>query len=1052
MTRIYANAQDYYFKHYQTENGLSHNAVFASLQDRNGFLWFGTMDGLNRFDGYNFKVFRRLPNDPTSIGNNNIRCLTEDKNGKIWVGTNEGLFIYDPMTESFQQFKEGKSMEILDIKFDLNGNLWFIGNFDLFTYNYKHKQLKTYSKNRFFEATEICVTKNNSIWVGTHDGKIQRYNWQDDNFETFNIFSNPKNTSLKLVTKILDTNNGYLLIGGAKQGLKSFNLDTYESTNLLTNHETDNDLYVKDIIQYSENEYWIASENGLYIYNAITNTFKNLKKQYNNPWYLSDNAIYTLLKDKEGGLWIGTYFGGVNFYPKDYTPFEKHFPISGENSLTGNAVREIHPDQYGNLWIGTEDGGLNKLDTTTNKFSNFKAGDKPEEIANNNIHGLLLTGDTLWIGNLEQGLDLMNIKTGKVIKHYSSPEAFGSNFILAILQTSDKKILLVSARGLYIYHPEQKKFSLVKNVPEYIFYTSIFEDSKGNVWLGTWRDGLYTFNFKSDSSKVYKYDPNNSNSLSNNRINSIFEDSNKNIWVATEEGLSKLNKDLQSFRRYTTLNNFPSNLIYMIMEDENLNLWITTSKGLVYLNPVTQEQRVFTKANGLLSDQFNYNSAYKGPNGKMYFGGVKGMISFNPKSFLRNTNIPPVFITGFQVYNKELKIASDGSPLTKSIMFTDTIVLKSQQSSFSIDFAAISYTSPTMTEYAYKMEGLDKDWTYLKTNRKAFFTELPPGVYTFKVNAYNSSGTRRGKEAKLTIEILPPFWKSHLAYSLYAIILTLVIICGFRRYHFTLKLKNKRKLIEIANKKEKDLYNAKIDFFTNIAHEIRTPLTLIKGPMEKIMDKAQEIPSIKNNLIIMDRNTNRLLELTNQLLDFRKTEKDGFITTFSRVDISDILQDVYSRFKPTAKQKKLIFNISMPSKPIYAVLDKESLEKIISNLISNAIKYADKEILITLKLIGGENNTHFEIKVKNDGYLIPNSMSDKIFEAFFRLPESKPSFGTGLGLPLSRSLAQLQNGTLTFNPSDNNLNVFILILPLQQNQDQQYDNTNIVEKEINTHE
>lgn len=1024
---IKAYGQSYYFNHYEVEHGLSHNTVLSSLQDRNGFIWFGTSDGLNRFDGYTFKVFKHARTDPNSIGNNKIHSLHEDKRGIIWIGTNEGMFTYNPLTENFIRFKEAGRMEIIDINIDQHGVLWFISDFTLNSFNFESKQLRTYNKESFFHATSICITERNELWIGTVNGKIQKYNRSTNTFKAFDVFSKSKVTDLKYITKIIDSNKGFLLIGTAKQGLKSFNLSTSNYKDLLSFDENHLELYVRNIIQYSKDEFWIASENGIYIYNLKDKKFKNLKKQYNNPWYISDNAIYSLLKDDEGGLWAGTYFGGINYFPKGYTPFKKYFPMNGANSLSGNAVREIHPDNYGNLWIGTEDGGLNKLNLESGAFSHYKSSGIASETSNNNIHGLLVTGDTLWIGSFEQGLDLMNIKTGKNIQHFSSPKSFQSNFIYDIIQTSNDQIILATGKGLYKYNSRNSTFSVIKNVPDYLFYTSIFEDSKGNIWVGTLRDGLYTFNLNSDTANLYKHETENINSLSNNRINSIFEDSYKNIWIATEGGLCKLDKNGQTFKTYSTENNFPSNLIYSILEDNNLNLWITTSKGLVFLNPVTEEQQVFTVANGLLSDQFNYNSSYKAPDGRIYFGSVKGMISFNPNEFLRDTYIPSVFITGFQVYNQELEINRNGSPLTKSITFTDTVILKSNQSSFSIDFAALSFTSPKMTNYVYKMEGLDKDWTYLNTNRKAFFTKLPPGNYTFRVNAYNSSKSRQGKEAKLVIQILPPFWKSSLAYFIYFITGSLLIFYVMQH----IKQKNQRKLILMGHQKEKDLYNAKIDFFTNIAHEIRTPLTLIKGPMEKIIKKSEEIPAIKNNLIIMERNTDRLLELTNQLLDFRKTEKDGFMLSFLNVNISEVLTSTFSLFKSAAEQKNIEFKLYIPSTPVYGFIDNESFQKIISNLLNNAIKYAESKILVILKY--KENDKYFEIEFKNDGTIIPNHMKDKIFDAFFRLNELSSSLGSGLGLALVRSLTHLNNGTITLKESEEKLNVFILHLPIHQN-------------------
>ena len=359
-----------------------------------------------------------------------------------------------------------------------------------------------------------------------------------------------------------------------------------------------------------------------------------------------------------------------------------------------------------------------------------------------------------------------------------------------------------------------------------------------------------------------------------------------------------------NFKTYS--NGFPSNFILSILEDNKRNLWISTSKGVVCFNIATKRLITYTTVNGTLNDQFNFNSAYKDSKGNMYFGSVKGMISFHPDEILNNEFIPPVYITGFQVFNQELNIADKGSPLKKSVTYTDKITLDYDQSTISIGFAALSYTEPEMSEYAYKMEGLDKNWTYLKRNRTAYFTHLVPGTYTFKVKASNSSGIWNQQETVLTIQILPPWWASNLAYACYTILAAIIIFYIIWYYHKRAEAKNKRKFELLAIAKEKEIFNAKIEFFTNVAHEIRTPLTLMKGPLEKVIKRSDDNPDIKNNLKIMERNTNRLIDLTNQLLDFRQTEIKGFSLNFVRANISELLEDTFTGFKFLAEQKNIL--------------------------------------------------------------------------------------------------------------------------------------------------
>lgn len=1013
------------------ENGLSNNAVICSLQDKKGFLWFGTKDGLNRFDGYSFKIFRTDADKPGSIGNNFIHSLYEDENGILWVGTESGLYQYNAATESFTLLNTAYNFQIRDIWSDQKGTLWFIAGFTLLKYKEAQKSLVAYPIERFFEATSICITPDGTVWAATTTGYLKKYIERTNSFESFDVFSHSRPTVSKWIEKIYSTRNGSILIGTSNQGAKIFNATTATYKDILTYNRDKTELFARNFIQTSEVEFWVATESGIFIYNTQTESFTNIKKTYNDPYSISDNAVYTFCADKEGGIWTGTYFGGINYYSKQFTPFKKYFPKIGENSLSGNVVREMCQDKTGNLWVGTEDAGLNMLNVQEGKFTNFQPTGVTGSISYANIHGLLVTGNELWIGTFEHGLDVMDIKTKKVIRHYSKntgARSLNSNFIYCIYETGSGQIIIATTKGAFYYNRSTDDFTPVQGLPLNNWYSSLLEDEEGILWAGTYGNGINYYNTKTNKAGNFRYTTN-KNSLGSDRVNSVFEDSNKDLWFATEGGLSKFNRSTNDFKTYTTKNGFPSNFIISILEDEDKKLWISTTKGLVCFNLKTEKLNVYTKANGLLNDQFNFSSAYKDDTGRMYFGSTKGLISFHPREFKQNKFVPPLYITGFQVHNRELVIAGRNSPLKKSIIQTDKIILPYDESTFSIDFAALNFSAPEMVEYAYKMEGLDKDWTFLKSNRKAYFTELPAGTYTFKIKAANSSGVWNQPETKLLIVILPPWWWSWQAYSVYALLFIVIIYYSIRNYHKKIEEKNRRKieLLEIA--KEKEIFKAKIEFFTNVAHEIKTPLTLIKGPLEKVIKKAADLPQVTNSLKIMEKNTNRLIDLTNQLLDFRQTEIKGFSLNFVKADISELLRETYLNFKPLAEQKNLYFTIKLPRTKIYGFVDIEALNKVLSNLFSNAIKYADKKVQIHL-LNFASGDTFFTIEIKNDGYIIPFGMREKIFEPFFRLKETEKQKGTGIGLALSRSLTDLHKGVLDLKEPENNMNTFFLKLPV----------------------
>lgn len=1023
--------QSIVFRKYQVENGLSNNATVSCLQDSKGFMWFGTKDGLNRFDGYTFKIFRNDQDDPNSLGNNFVYSISEDRNNMLWIGTEKGIYKYNPLTEKFLYISAAGSDRIKDIKIDPAGNIWFIAGFTLAKYQEKTNSCEWFDRTKFFDATSICITDDGAIWAASSTGFLYSYNPSTNHFIAFDVFKNSQATTYKWIEKIY-SKSGYILIGTSNQGVKLFDIKTFTYKDILTYNEDKTGIFARTFVSVSDNECWIGTESGIFIYDLKNNSYRHIKKEFDNPDAISDNAVYSFCKDKEGGMWVCTYFGGINYYPIQNTPFKKFYPKTDMNSLSGNVIREIHEDNDGNLWIGTEDGGLNKLNIKTQKFDYYKPTENRNSISYSNIHGLLVDGTKLWVGTFEHGLDVMEISSGKVIKHYAAgtdSNSLKSNFIYCINKLNNGDIVIGTTIGAYLFNKKKETFNLLPGMPLNNWYTCLQEDKVGIIWAGTYGNGLNYYDTKTKRNGNYHFNAADKTGIPNDRINNIFQDTNDDLWIATESGLCKVNRNKKSFEVFTTKNGLPSNFILSILEDNNKNLWVSTSKGLVRFNTENYKTVTYTTANGLLNDQFNFNSAYKDKNGKMFFGSVKGMISFDPQSFTNDTFVPPVYLTSFQVFNKDLQIDEAGSPLKKSIIYSDKITLTHQQSTINIGFAALSFSAPEISEYAYKMEGLDDRWTYLKKNRNAYFTELSSGTYTFKVKASNKSGVWSNIETKIIIEVLPPWWLSKLAYGCYVLFGLLCVYFAIRYYHQMANAKNRRKfqLLEIA--KEKEIYKAKLDFFINVAHEINTPLTLIKAPLEKVIKKSNGTPEIHNYLKIMERNTDRLIELTSQLLDFRQTEIQGFRLNFTQVDIVMLLQDIFNSFIPLAEQKNIAFNLQVQSpSPILASVDTDAFNKIISNLLNNAIKYAATKAFVVL----GIEPAAFIIEVTNDGFIIPEDMADKIFEPFVRLKQTEKQKGTGIGLTLSLSLAHLHQGTLTLKKPDGKLNTFVLSLPIEQ--------------------
>lgn len=1019
MVAVSTYCQPYYFSHYQVENGLSNNAVMCSMQDHHGFMWFGTRDGLNRFDGRSFKVFKHHPADTNSIGSNAITCLSQDKENAIWAGTEKGIYKYDEAKESFTQLKVAGDASIRNLK--VRGDeIWYISLYTLYRYNVKTGDRKTFIIDQ--EVTAYCFLKDETLWITTSAGIVAKYDPGTDSFTQHNLFDQSPNSVSKWIESIFDTGTGILLIGTSNAGLKTFNTETFVYKNILTFNQDQTEIIVREILAISDDEYWIASQSGIYILNLKTGVYKNLTREQNDPYSLSDNIVHTLCKDKEGGIWAGTYFGGINYYPRQYITFKKYFPFASKNSISGYAVREICNDNDGNIWIGTEDAGLNKFDPVKGTFDQIKS------VSYSNIHGLLVNGENVWVGTYLHGLDIINARSGKKVAHYNTGNSkLGSNFIYSLYKTPTSQILVATDKGLYKYIVEENDFRLVPDVKK-VFFRALYQDQDGTTWAGTYGDGLFYFNERTGKKGQFLNEPSNPFSLPGNLINKIYEDSKGVLWLATEAGLAKFVKGTNRFEKVSTEDGLPSNVIYSMQEDSKGFLWISTSKGLVSYSPLTEEMKVYTKSHGLLTDQFNYNSGYKDKKGQLFFGSVKGLVSFYPDSIREYDYAPPVFLTGFQLNNEELTINNEGSPLENSITFTRKINLSYDQSTFSIDFAALTFTSPNTVNYVYKMEGLDEKWTRLQTNRKIYFTELKPGEYTFMVSAIVGATGKPGEPATLIIKIFPPAWKTWWAYTIYLVTIISIALLVIRHFYNRAKEKNKAAWERLEFEKERENYKDKIQFFTNVAHEIRTPLTLIKGPMENIMEKADQIPLIRSSLEIMNKNTDKLLHLSGQLLDFRKVEMNGFRLNLSREDISELLREQHQSFSVIAKQHNITLSLDCP-KFLHAYIDLEAFNKILSNLWDNAVKYAQSTVFVSLTSNDLENK-QYTITFKNDGYLVPIEMKDEIFMSFYRAKETAKLPGTGIGLTLSRSLAELHAGTLELCLPEKNMNTFKLRLPV----------------------
>ena len=1026
LCSINGKAEKYYFQHLGLKNKLSQSSVLCITQDRSGFMWFGTKDGLNRYDGSTFRIFKNDYTRPNSLGNNVINALYENKDGKLWVGTDNGIYLYDPTIESFSKLDSPSqdsvyiTQPVIQMATDPKGNIWVIVESQgVFCYDNDKHSLFHYPVPDTHALSSICIDFQHTVWIG-YKGKGLYYT--NDKFKTFHLFRTKDQKNIftgDQIFKILPESHNMLYTGSSKGGVKCINIVAQTVTDLLPSESESENIFVRNIYHIDENKLWIATEHGIYTYNKQTKEKQHITFNPNDAYSLSDNAIYSICKDDEGGIWIGSYFGGIDYYPTQYSTFEKYYPMVGENSLQGRVVREFCEDKDGNLWIGTEDGGLNKFDPKTKLFSQLNLPG-----LHYNIHALCLDDNTLWIGTYSKGVHALDLNTNRS-RHYvmgRSDNTLSDNNIYSMCHTSSGDLYVGTTSGLNLYNRKSDDFTRIHKM-DGIFVFNILEDSRGNIWFATYNSGIFKYNPRNGTWKNYLSTPDNPYGLPYNKVISIYEDSKQRLWFTMlGRGFCSFNQDSEVFTAYDSSQGLANDVIYRIIETNDDILWLTSNKGLIRFNLKTKTWNIYGDNNGLLTNQFNYSSGIKSKDGTIYFGCINGFIGFKPEQFTENNYFPPTAVTDFLLFNKSTNIGTQDSPLSQSITYTKDIDLKYNQNSFAFRFAALYYAAPEENCLSYKLEGFDKEWYTTSKSSTATYTNLKPGNYTFCIKTANAKGEWNTDIKEIHIHIAPPFWKSVWAYLFYFLFAGSSIGYTWYRLRRQINEKQKRQMEILESEKEKEIYHAKIDFFTNIAHEIRTPLTLIKGPLENILKKEDlNRTEINENLSVMERNTSRLLDLTNQLLDFRKAETKGFRLNFMDCNISKLIRETHVRFNTTALQNGLTFDMALPEQDFKAPVDKEALTKILSNLFNNAVKYSVSRIKVTLTTEAENQPGFFSIRVCNDGQPIPKDMKEKIFEPFAQMkstPNGQRAAGTGIGLPLARSLAELHKGKLYLEDKD----------------------------------
>jgi signal transduction histidine kinase/ligand-binding sensor domain-containing protein/CheY-like chemotaxis protein len=1018
----------YDFHHIDMNNGLSHNAVMSIAQDKTGFMWFGTRKGLNRFDGMSVKSYTK--GSTQGLGNDNIQTIYVAANNHIWVGTENGVFIYDPITDSFVRFRQMSNLgSFVSGRINLiagEGRYIFISTVKdgLFRYDQRKKKLVNFY-NVPGPVLSMCFS-GNFVYVGFYGAGLQ----VTKDFKKFYPFTNKfglqpfQNQNITGVVKMPD---GNYYIGSDKLGLLELNTSEHSLTHLI-NVPNSEGLIVHQIGRIGR-KVCAATEGGLYVYDTYTCQLEHYFHDSTNPFSLSDNPLQCVYEDRNFGLWLGSYFGGVNYVSFQALDFKKFFPqLNVYNTLHGRRVKSFQEDLFGRIWIGTEDGGLNCYNPSTGHIGFVKASARFP-----NIQCLCMDGSLLWIGTYSNGLKILDTKTDNVVKSYgvsNKPGSLKDNSIFSIYRTRSGSMYLGTLSGLFEYYPRQNTFLSVKGLSPNIIYC-IYEDKFGDLWVDVNNIGLYMRRAHSNSWVLYSESSKGNRHISSNNVLSMFEDHSGRLWMSTEDGnLENFDRNIMSFRSYKSFKNkyLRNRVVYQIQEDQKGNFWMSTSNGLICYSPKGRSFRVYTTNNGLLSNNFSYFSSFISRKGDLYFGDTEGFVAFNPSfNFFDHKSFANIVATDFLINGINVGNESSHSLLPNSITYTRKLVLDYNENSFSIKIALLGFNDLAANLLEYKLEGFDKNWQTFDDNKGGYikYTNLPAGLYKLRVRARDINGKSVCKDYILDIMVKSPLYLRWWALFLYIAVFIMVVYLGWHYYDQRAKARQ-RILLEKANyEKDQELYQSKINFFTNIAHEIRTPLTLIKGPLEDIMHHKNSNEERKVNFNIMSQNVNRLTNLINQLLDFRKAERNGLKLNISQYNINKIFHDVYVRFTPVISRKGIVADVQLPSPDLLAYVDKEAVTKIFSNLLSNAVKYCKNVLKVHLY----HEDALFYLEICNDGPLIPESMRKNIFKPFVRVESSKYQTGSGIGLTLARTLAALHGGNLTFDVV-NDFNVFSMTMPI----------------------
>ncbi len=1016
---VFAQTDPFYFKHLTSSSGLSSNRIIAIQEDSEGFVWFATGDGVNLYDGSTIEVFDRY-----------LTCMVLDPATKnLLVGTSSGLEIFDKNTWSFNPVKIKNSLgHILDT-FQVNtlyhdaDNQLFVGGNSFYIINesltdFVEYQPPTGENEKNWEITTINQVDKDHVLLGTRDG-LWRLNLESGKYNR--IY---QNENLGIISKLFVDSESNLWICTYSKGIgfvKDGNINTdpifynQENGSLINNR-------VIDILEDEPQVFLIANiEGGLVRFDKNKEKINFYQPDIHDVGSINGKALTALMKDSHDNVWIGTYNSGVNFIDRHRKNFEFYQINFKENGLFNNNIRALFQDSKGEIWVGTkEGGGLSKFNRSEGTFVHYRPDPKNSSSLSDDYVLCIeeLDSTHLLIGTLKKGIEIFNKQT-EVFSHtmlYDNNSV--ANMVYAIHKDTNDKIWIDYGTSFFEFFPQTKTYEKIEGVES---IKCIIDEDENHIWLGTTNTGLFLFNTKTKEIE--------NAGIAAKEINGLQKDSQGNLWVATKSGLFLKKVNVNAFLNFTIEDGLANNQVLSLQVDNNDNVWASTTNGLSKYDYNNQRFFNYNVHDGLQGNEFERYVSLKTADGELVFGGRNGFNIFHPDKITEDSTVSNVIITSFNLFNKPVTIGGENSPLKKHISQTESLILNHEQSVITFGFVALNYSYPEKNQYAYKLEGFDDNWNFIENKREATYTNLPAGNYVFKVKASNSNALSNTNYNSIQIKVLPPWWKTTYAYLGYLFVIILLLATFYYFLYVYMKLKNNLKLEQIEKQTSIELHQAKLEFFTNISHEFRTPLTLIISPLDKLLNSNVSDVSLLRHLKLMHCNASRLLRLINQLMDFRKVGKGMMTLKAIKYDIVKLTNDIAKSFDYRAEEFLINYNVISSEPEIFVFLDLEKYDIILHNLLFNAFKFtkAHGNITIEICVLNKKGNQFVEVRVIDDGKGISENNTTQIFEEFHQIDDDMK--GTGIGLSLTKKLVELHKGTIRVESTLEKGSCFILNLP-----------------------